>query len=81
MLLSRIIPDIGCSQIVSSPYYPEELVLACPSCCSCRKENDGCTSIVWKGSASSSLQLPQVAQGLKKPGSKDNTKPFLEETL
>lgn len=71
MLLSRISPDVGCSQIAASPYYPEELVLGCPSC-SCRKETDGCTS---------SLQLSQVAQGLKKTGSKDNPKPLLGETL
>ena len=61
MLLSRTSPDAGCSQTAASPYYPEELVLACPSCCSGRKENDGCSSIVsrvLRAPAYSSHKLP-----------------------
>lgn len=80
-LLSRVSPDVGCSQIVASPSYPGEVVLGCPSCCSYRKESGGCTSIAWKGSASSSLQLSQVARVLKKTGGKGNPKPLMGEAL
>lgn len=36
---------------------------------------------MWKGSVSSSLQLSQVAQASQNPGSEDNPKPLLGETL
>lgn len=62
MLLFRISPDVGCSQITAGLCDLEELVRRHSSCCFCRTESDGCTSITWKGSACSSLQLSQAAQ-------------------
>lgn len=73
MLSFRISPDVGCSQITAGLCDLEELVRRHSSCCFYRKESDGRTSVMWKGSACSSLRFSQAAQ--------DNPKPLLGETL